>query len=289
MAVKSVTAENVAELVAARNAVEPKKEPEPVKAEAIPIEVKQEEPAGDHKKKPIQERISELTRDKRELEEAWQSEYEARLLAQNRLKELEAQKPKAEEPKDERPDRTKYKAEEAEKYENDLLAWNRREAIREFQAEQAKLQAEAAQKAAEERLQALTIEARKEIEDFDEVIKSADRRRENVPAHVVAAITESDKGPHLAYYLAKNPDEAKRIFAMTPAKALLALGKVELNFTTKGDEKPAVETKTPVTKAPAPMPSITGGGGELPKDLSRPMNFREYAAARREEIRAKRR
>lgn len=286
MAIVSVTKENIADMVAARLPEQPKPA-EPTKAEAKVEEVK-EEPEG--KKKPIQERISELTRDKRELEEAWQSEYEARVIAENRLKELGTQKPK-EEPKDERPDRTKYKPEEAEKYENDLLAWNRREAIREFQAEQAKLNAEAAQKAAQERLEALTREARKEIEDFDEVIESADRRKEIIPAHVVAAITESDKGPHLAYYLAKNPDEAKRIFGLTPARALLALGKIELNFTAKTETKPEVkaETKTPVTKAPAPMPSISGGGGEIPKDLTKPMSFREYAAARREEIRAKRR
>jgi hypothetical protein len=287
MAIVSVTKDNITEMVAAR-AGEQQKEPEPVKVEE-PKEAKAE-PEGDKVKKPIQERISELTRDKRELEEAWQSEYEARILAQNRLKELETQKPKAEEPKDERPDRTKYKPEEVEKYENDLLSWNRREAIREFQAEQARVQAEAAQKAAQERLEALTKEARAEIEDFDEVIANADRRKEVIPNHVVAAITESDKGPHLAYYLAKNPDEAKRIFALTPAKALLALGKIELNFTkTELKETPKPVEKPPVTKAPAPMASITGGGGELPKDLSKPMSFREYAAARKEEIRAKRR
>lgn len=288
MAIQSVTKDNIAEMVAARQPVEQPKAPEPVKAE---VEEVKQEAEGEHKKKPIQERISELTRDKRELEEAWQSEYDARVLAQNRLKELEAQKPKVEEVKDNRPDRTQYKPEEAEKYENDLLAWNRREAIREFQAEQAKTQAEAAQKAAQERLEGITAEARKEIPDFDEVIESADRRKEMIPAHVVAAITESDKGPHLAYYLAKNPDEAKRIFALSPAKALLALGKVELNFTTKSEpvkESPKVETKIPVTKAPAPMQSITGGGGEIPKDLTK-LSFKEYAAARREEIRAKRR
>ncbi len=289
MAIQSVTKDSIAEMVAARQPAPPPKEPDPEKTQAAPVEAKQDEPEGDHKKKPIQERISELTRDKRELEEAWQAEYEARVTAQNRIKELEALKPKAEEPKDERPDRTKYKPEEAEKYENDLLAWNRREAIREFQAEQAKIRAEQEQREAEERLRERTEEARKEIEDFDEVIKSADRRSEMIPAHVVAAINESEKGPHLAYYLAKHPDESKRIFAMRPAKALLELGKIELNFTAKAAGEPKPEVKPNVTRAPAPMPSITGGAGEIPKDLSKPMDFREYARARREEIRAKRR
>ena len=258
--------------VAAMARKEPK--PEPKLEEKPKAEEKKEAP-----KNSVQERINELTREKRELEEFGEAEYEARVQAQRRIKELEAQTaPK--EPEAKRPDRTQYKPEEADKYENDLLEWNRKEAIKEFQASEF-------QRRTQERLTELTEKARAEISDFDEVIQSADRRRDNVPPHVIAAITESDLGPQLAYYLAKNPMEAKRIFSMTPAKALLALGKVETTFSKETPKEPQHLDTAPkpiVTKAPAPMPSIQGTG-DVPVDL-RTAVFKDYQRKRLEEIRA---
>ncbi len=274
MAIESVTTETIAEMAAARL-------PEP---EAKAEEVKQDEPEGDQKvKKPIQERISELTAQKRELEQFWRSEYEARLQAQNRVKELETLAPKP--PENKRPDRTAYKPEEAEKYENDLLEWNRKQAIAEFQAAES-------ERRTREALAERTERARRDIPDFDEVIQSADRRGQPIPPHVVAAITESDVGPKLAYHLAKNQDEAKRIFGMTPAKALLALGKLETTYADAKESAPVVvpqpATKPPVTKAPAPLPSLNTGAGNVITDAAQAPDFNTYKRLRLEEMRKRR-
>lgn len=270
MAIKSVTNETIAEMVAAQKP-EVKVEPEP--------KVEQGEPQEAKVKKPIQERISELTAQKRELEEFAQSEYEARLQAQRRISELEALTPKKEAPEDKRPDRASYKPEDAEKYENDLLAWNRREAIKEFTAQEQ-------QRRIQEALTTRIQNAKTDLPDFDEVIERAAKRQEQFPGHIQAALIESELGPHLAYHLEKNPADRKRILSMPPASALLALGKLELSIAKpKADEVKVTQPTKPPPEAP--MPSLAGAGAVITTPDKAP-DFQTYKRLRLEQMRARR-
>ena len=71
-------------------------------------------------------------------------------------------------------------------------------------------------------------------------------------------IQASDNGPELVYHLGKNPDIAMDIFAMPPALAGRALGKIE-------DELVKVKTKPKdVSKAPPPPKGDIGGGTAAP-------------------------
>lgn len=247
--------------------------------------------------KPVQPRIDELVREKKELDEAFQEEYEQRLRLEGELAALRSQQqPKAEEkPKvteDPRPDRTKY--EDPVKYEDDLLAWNRREARREFEAEQSRSRREQAAREAEAAMAAKVAKAMADFPDFQEVIDKADRRtRGDIPAHIKAAMYESDVGAHIAYHLAKNPDEEKRIFALPVAKALLELGKIEDKLAKKPSPASGSTTETPATPAPpetkstpAPIARLRESPGVVATDLSKPMSFKDYRTARLEQIRA---
>lgn len=283
MAVKSVTRENVAEMVAQKvtevKALEPEVKAE-VKADA------KTEPEKEAPKNSVQARIDELTREKKELDEFAQGEYEARLQAQRRISELETQlqTPKAEEPKPKpRPDRTKYQ--DATKYEDDLLAWNREESIRQFREEQAK---EDARRAEAERNAALIAHkeaAKKAFPDFDEVIASADRTQqipESIKPLLSAIAIESEHGVKVLYHLAKNPDEAKSIFKMKPAAALMALGRIEEKFIAGQKAEPEPSTpQPPISRAPPPSTPLNGGGsGAVITDLSQPMSYRDYKRQR---------
>lgn len=282
MAVKSVTRENVAEMVA-QKVPEPRTEPE-VKTEG---EVKPEakEPEKEAPKNSVQARIDELTREKKELDEFAQSEYEARLQAQRRISELESQlqTPKAEEPKPKpRPDRTKY--EDATKYEDDLLAWNREESIRQFREEQAKEDAKRAEAERNAALNAHKEAAKKAFPDFDEVIASADRTQqipESIKPLLSAIAIESEHGVKVLYHLAKNPDEAKAIFKMKPAAALMALGRIEEKFIAGKAEPEPSTPQPPISRAPPPSTSLNGGGGgAVITDLSQPMSYKDYKRQR---------
>lgn len=290
-----------------------RKPPEPEKEEEVkPDEPeKTDEPKGDAKpdrKKPVtplQLRINELTREKKELEEFAHGEYEARMTLQRRINELETQQkapkpeqPKAEEPKEPNVADFPNTPEGAVDFAKALAQHEVKKALRERDDAEAKRVKEAqdaenakAMERANEVLATRTAKAREAIADFDEVIQAADRRKDVVPAHVVAAIQESEVGPQIAYHLAKNRDVAKRIFGLSPARALLELGRIELEYA-KGDTPAPAPEVTPLTTraAPAPMPSLNSSAGETVKtDFSKPMPFKEYKAKKLAEKRANRR
>lgn len=218
--------------------------------------------------------LDRLKREKEDLDEFARGEYDARVQLQERLKQLEAAQPKPEVKKVERPDRTKYKPEEAEKYENDLLDWNRKQAIAEFQEQEQ-------QRQLNEKLKTAADAARAELSDFDDVIRRGAQRAGNVPAYVQGAIyqAEGSSSAYLAYHIAKFPEEASRIFAMPPYQAVKALAKIEEQYTKKPGNgatsssavAPAKESApvAPISKAPPPVASLTAGSGDIVLDVSK--------------------
>lgn len=240
---------------------------------------------------PVQKRINELTRARKEAEEFAETEYEAKLQAQRRVTELEEQvkalTPKVpQEPELKEPDPTKYTDQEV--FNKDWKDYQRKTIEKQVRETIEAERAAERQAKEDELLVARVNAARDRIPDFDEVITSRDKSRTMVPSHIIAAIRESEVGAEIAYHLAKNPDEEKRIYGLSPAKALLALGKIELEYTPK-EEVPAA-TKTPVTtRAPAPISTLKGDGGAIPQELNRPMSFQEYKVARLQELRTKNR
>ena len=109
-----------------------------------------------------------------------------------------------------------------------------------------------------------------ELPDFTEVIESSD-----VPMSdfMRDAIIDSDLGPKVAYWLANNPDEAKKIASMSPLATVKAIGRIEerLESQAKAPKKP--------TAAPAPLKSV-GGKASVQKDPGQ-MSDAEYAEWRK--------
>ena len=104
-----------------------------------------------------------------------------------------------------------------------------------------------------------------ELPDFTEVIESSD-----VPMSdfMRDAIIDSDLGPKVAYWLANNPDEAKKIAFMSPLATVKAIGRIEerLESQAKAPKKP--------TGAPAPLKPV-GGKASVQKDPGQ-MSDAEY-------------
>lgn len=314
MAIKSVTQANLAEHVQAQRALG---QPVASPAEVAVLDAK---PPGDvivgehtetvstapdpgdkkpeKKPKPVQPRIDELTREKRELEEFAESEYTARLTAQRRIDELEKQiqslaKPEVKE--DPEPVRADYKGDD-EAWIKARDEWNRKKAIRDFQEEQRKRDAKAAQDALiqelNERRERSVTSAKSQFEDFQDVVAEADRVSNTnpdlvPPDYVKATIWESEYGAHILYHLAKHPEEAKKIFRMRAPAAALALGRLETLYAKQPDAKdpPKELAPPPTTRAPAPMISVTSGSGEVPHDFTKPQSFKDYKQQRIEQIR----
>lgn len=99
-----------------------------------------------------------------------------------------------------------------------------------------------------------------EAPDYDEVINASGVRANNA---MQAAINESDIGPALVYYLAKNEEEAERIYNLSPIKAAVAMGRIEASLAkqetvAEGAEK--LPTPPPISKAPPPTNPVRKTG-----------------------------
>lgn len=301
MAIQTVTNANLAEFVAKRAELGTEiKETAPPATETKPVaengtslseapDPGKQEPSA--KSNPVQPRINELTREKKEAEEFAEEEYNKRVLAERRIGDLETEvaqlkaaqtpAPKVvveEEPKpDQFPD---YIA-----YSKALSKWEAKQAVETYKQDQAEAEQKRLIAAQQELMRARVQQAMKDIPDFVEVITAA--QDIEIPGYIQGAMEESELGPQLGYYLAKNEDEAKRILALPPAKSLLELGKIELKLAKAPEPEP---TKKPpeTTRAPAPISAVsTTGESPIPTDLSKPMPFAEYRAKRREELRRK--
>lgn len=99
------------------------------------------------------------------------------------------------------------------------------------------------------------------VPDYQEAIQSLN----DVPQsqHVAELIVDSDKGPQVAYYLAKHPNEARAVVNMSPIEAAKFIGGIEARISAR----PARTT----TKAPKPVPKVTGksaGSATDPNNMS---------------------
>ena len=215
-------------------------------------------------RRSAQGRINELTRQRHEAER--EAAY-WRGLAEARANEQPAKAPQQEaEKKPSAADFSDY-----DTYVEALAEWKAEQKVsealerRQQSSEQAKKAAEAREvaKAWTERQNA----ARSVFSDYDAVVGSADV---TITPAVSDILLTSDKGPEVAYYLAKNPTVVERLNALSPTAAAREIGRLEAAL-----EKPSVKH---VVDAPAPA-SITRSPRTQSSDLAQ-MDHEAYRAAR---------
>lgn len=150
-------------------------------------------------------------------------------------------------------------------------------AFTEREQKQARQSEEQRQRSLAEGWQKRLDAARSTLEDLDDVIESAD-----VPLTPAMAetIMESDLGPQVAYYLARNPAEAEKLAGMTPSAVARAIGRIEAKL-----ESEAL-TKQKST-APKPVDPV-GARGTSGKDPDK-MSAEEWVRWREDQLAAKRR
>jgi hypothetical protein len=204
--------------------------------------------------------VGKRVREKREAEEFAAEQYNLRLAAERRAKELEDQiktvpKPEpAEELKS--PDRADFATDE--EYVKALVDHGVAEAL--------KVKKAADDKAAEEARIASVMETAKTriaraielVPDFKDVTSTID---EVIPPHAAGYMQESEMFGELGYFLAKNPEVIKALQKMPPAKQLVEIGKIEGKLTpfapVAKDNAQAASTKVN-GKQPQAAPRETG-------------------------------
>lgn len=119
--------------------------------------------------------------------------------------------------------------------------------------------------------------AKAEIPDWQETIDGAASLPISREMHV--AIVESEQGPQIAYHLAKHPEEAARIYALSPTRQIAELGRLEATLTAPAAQPAAEKPRLP--KPPANVGGTASAATE-PKldDAKLPMSeFKRLAAA----------
>lgn len=218
------------DIAAALNPETPAPEQESTGADAAA----ESEAQAETRRRSFQERINEKTRLQREAERTAEAER-----ARAEQAERDAQYWREQAAAVPSPD-----SEEFEKLVDAALS--KREAARQAQEAEAawmKRQADAAAK----------------YDDyFETVIEGAEKATWVCSPTMAEAIRTSETGADVAYHLAKNPEEARRIAALPDIAQVRELTRLETKLATA----PAAPPKT-ATDAPAPPPKARGSGGQF--------------------------
>lgn len=121
---------------------------------------------------------------------------------------------------------------------------------------------------------------RDEIPDYDDVIAAAVASKVTVPAHLSQFVVESEKGPRLAYELAKpeNREKLQQLVKLSPVRALAELGKMEAAL----EVKPVEKAPPAASKAPSPIVPIAATQTVVETDPSK-MSFQQLREYRKQE------
>lgn len=174
------------------------------------------------RRRSAQERINEITRAKHEAEREaayWRGIAEGKQPPQ--------QRPQAQQPQDQQmPKIADYQ--DYESYIADLTDWKARAAVQEFQRTQQEAQSRSeAERTALEIAQSWAGRqqaARANISDYDEVLGNSST---TISPSVTDAILTSERGPEIAYHLAKSPELVGRLNRLSPLAAAREIGKIE--------------------------------------------------------------
>lgn len=133
-----------------------------------------------------------------------------------------------------------------------------KKAAREDRAQsEAESKAKAAAEAQAKALQTFQAKTREKFPDLEERLESIGHIV--MPDGMGQAITDSELGPEILDYFAKNPKDCERISTLAPSAAIREIGRLEARL--EAPKKP--EPVKPASKAPEP---IKPGGGASPSD-----------------------
>lgn len=226
----------------------------------------------------VAKRIDELTANWRAAER--REEQLRQLLAQQLT---QPQPPQTFQPAQPQPTNERPVLEQFDSYESfteALTDWKATQAV-----QTALQQREAAQRQAEEqRLQAerartweqRATDATTRYADFNEVALNRDLPVSPAMAEVIQSV---DNGPDVLYHLGRNPAEAARIAALSPAQAAFALGSLAASLS-------APPTKATPRPVPQPINPLAGGNAAPATDPDN-MSSDQWLAWRREQLRRK--
>jgi hypothetical protein len=123
-------------------------------------------------------------------------------------------------------------------------------------------------RAARERFEAqATVGAEKYADYHEKVVEGAEKGEWPLSAELGMLLVESEVGDEIAYHLATNPEEAIRVFHLSPVQQAREFGRLEAKFSAAGPAAtgatPKVDPPAKAPKAPFPVLPARGAGGQF--------------------------
>jgi hypothetical protein len=224
-----------------------------------------------------QRRIDKLTREIEELK---------RQVAEREIRSLKPQD-KPSEPAQSAPGKPKLEDfSTLEQYQEALTDWKLDERERLQREKQARDATEQALRAEQDGWKAKERAARKAHPDYDDLMDTVE-----IPAGpgVLAArqaMLENEDGAELLYYLARHPKELERIAQLSPASAVMAIGRLSASLSPASPEN----GKPKITGAPKPPPPSGRQGKVMTDDPNDPevqKDFPRWAKAREAQLKGR--
>lgn len=157
-----------------------------------------------------------------------------------------------------KPERANFESDEA--YQEAIIDFRvKQQLAKEKQAEAERLAQERQQaivEAATERLK----KAAELVPDFVEVTEAADMR---IPGHIAGYMQESEMFAELGYHFAQHPDLVDKLAKLSPARALVEVGKIESTlqpFTSRSAAGGGEKTSKPSNTESVPPVAANGNG-----------------------------
>lgn len=171
------------------------------------------------------------------------------------------------------------------KYQADYAAWKAAQIIESklVDREQRDLtrQLQDRQREATEEFEVRASEVAKSIPDYNATIEAFVSKGGKFAPHVIEEVRDSEKGPMLAYQLAKSPDLVAELNAMSPRDVAREIGRLESRLSLPEPRKQ--------TKAPAPLAPVKGGAAPATDlaSLAKNDDASAYWAARKAQQKAR--
>jgi len=213
-------------------------------------------PAQPRKKPGVHQRIDELTREKYDaIRRADALAMQLALIEQERNAKAPPT-PIAEG----KPELASF--ETYEDYAEALTDWKLNERLKVMQAQQK-------ENAVKQQFVERSVAFDTRVAEFEKEVPGGWAEAANAPIPTTPAMLEvihtSDKGPWVAHYLAKHPQEAIAIAQMSPLATARALGKIEAQLSAPAPA-PRVSPRT-VSQAPPPPAALPSGASNVKKSL----------------------
>jgi hypothetical protein len=252
--------------------------------------------------------IGKKHRAMREAEEFGEEQYNQRRAAEKRADQLESEirrlqaqlSSAAPAQADDKPKRENFETDDA--FNDAVVDWKVAQKFREKEAERAKQENEARQAQIIEEARTRVQRAMDIVPDYQEVVEGANLA---VPPYIAGYMQESEMFAELGYHFAKHPSVLEKLSKLSPARALVEVGKIESTLqpfaassakdphTEKGEkpeapspkngDKPSTETGSTPSKPRAAVitPLNAGSAVQVDKD-EREMDSREALSAWRQ-------